>query len=118
MEEEKDTALLNSINKLSTALRNISPRKKKSLERIDIVFMDTINNKQKHNRFFEFSEVIYALDNGSTPIAIILVPWNINNIEAIPLPDISDQESELIAHALAEAEDEMRSMMIDDNEED
>lgn len=96
---------------------NLSPRAKRDIDDIEVVFIDFINGKPKFNRAYNFPCIVEELANGGTVIGVLLVNWsNANNTKVIPVKGIPDSSLELLSHALAEAQDEIGSMAEGDDE--
>ena len=116
MDTNKMETLLNLFRDVIQLLEDMAPRDKRKINDVEVVFMDNINGKNKHNRAYSFLEIVQAISDGGTPIGIILLRWdNPDKAESKALPNIPEHASELLAHSLAEAQDEAKSQITDDN---
>lgn len=105
--------------RVANFIQSLSPRDRNKFDEIEIVLMDIVNNKPKHRRTYTISEAIWGTFDGGIPIGIIMLKWGKpEDMVSRLLPDGPKEAIELLAHSLAEAQDEQSVMTSEDDDDD
>ncbi len=119
MDDAVKEKVLSMFGGVSDIIESIPPRKRGIIDEIEIVFVDIVNTKAKVRRTLNLFELFNAIKDGSEPIGLILINWSDpEEMQSRELPGISIEEQSLLLNAFAEAQDELKEVHSEGNNED
>ncbi len=109
MESEMREKIVALFEAGSSILKLIPRRKRVRIDEVEIVFVDSVNGKNKPRRATTFAEILEAVEDGSKPIGLIFIDWNDpERMESKEFSGISSDETQILMNAFAEAQDQQK----------
>lgn len=117
MDSEQRDRLVGLFEAVNSIVKSIPRRKRMSVDEFEIVFVDSVNGRNKHRRAYTFIEIMEAIEDGSKPVGVILLYWmNPDAMEMKEFSNISHDEQATLAAAFAEAQDQQQQESEEDGD--